>query len=208
MNPLAIPLGITVFIAIATIGFGAWSYFGLTDLETNFDAKVEEAVTVRQSEIRETVDAEFRELEKQPLRTYQSPSSLGSVKISYPKTWSVYAEEEGSGSKELEVYMHPGFVRSIDGDNLHALRVTLEDKQYAKVVDSYTRRIEDGDIKSTVFRSSGAKGVRLDGLIDPDITGEMVILPVRDKTLIVWTESNEFVGDFNSTILPQLTFIP
>lgn len=208
MDPLVVPLATSVVIIIITLGFGFWSYSQYTDLDKNFDAKVAEAVILQRSEIRETVDSEFRELEKQPLRLYQAPADKASVLINYPKTWSVYADESESGARELDLYLHPGFVRTLDGDNLHALRVTLEDRQYAKVLDSYNRRIEDGELKSSIVKSSGVQGVRLDGLIEADITGSLVLLPVRDKTLFVWTESTEFKADFDRLILPQLSFIP
>jgi len=38
--------------------------------------------------------------------------------------------------------------------------------------------------------------------------GSMVMFPLRDKTLKVWTEADQFVGDFNNSVLPNLTFVP
>lgn len=208
MDPLTIPLAFAVIITIISVVFGIWSYMQFSDLDTNFDAKVEQAVDNRQGEIREEVNLEFIEKEKQPYRTYQSPSTLAGVKVSYPKTWSVYADEDERSSRELNVYMHPGFIRTLDGDTPHALRIALDDKEYARELSSYQRRIEDGKLKSSVFKSSGVQGVRLEGEIDSDVTGVIVLLPVRDKTLSVWTESDEFKNDLDRAILPTLNFTP
>ena len=41
------------------------------------------------------------------------------------------------------------------------------------------------------------------------VQGTMVIVPIRDKTLKVWTESNSvFLKDFNEAVLANLTFVP
>jgi hypothetical protein len=51
-------------------------------------------------------------------------------------------------------------------------------------------------------------GSRVDGSITPQKQGSMIILPVRDKTLEVWTESTSFLDDFNKNILPNMSFSP
>jgi len=51
-------------------------------------------------------------------------------------------------------------------------------------------------------------GTRLDGTLDQDTNGSMVIIKVRDKTLQIYTESNDYLGDFNDTILSSLNFAP
>jgi hypothetical protein len=39
-------------------------------------------------------------------------------------------------------------------------------------------------------------------------TGTMVLLPMRDKTLEIWTEAPAYLADFNTYILPNITFSP
>ena len=39
-------------------------------------------------------------------------------------------------------------------------------------------------------------------------TGAMLIIPVRDKTLQIYTESSDYLSDFNNIVLPSLTFVP
>ncbi len=208
MNPLVLPFSLLIIVTLAFAGFGIWSYLQFADLDGNFNEKIKEAVVVREGQIRADVNVEFQEKEKLPLRTYLAPSFLGSVKVQYPKIWSVYAEETGSGSTELDVYFHPGFVSDKNGDARQALRVSLEDRQYSAVQGTYESDIEKGLLKVTTITSSGVQGVRLEGEIDSEIIGVLVLLPVRDKTLKIWTESTEFAADFNNTIMPNISFIP
>jgi len=55
-------------------------------------------------------------------------------------------------------------------------------------------------------------GTRLDGAINQTQTGaqngSLVVIKIRDKTLKIYTESTDFVGDFNNVILSNLTFVP
>ncbi len=68
--------------------------------------------------------------------------------------------------------------------------------------------MKKGDLRATAVQASGATGTRLDGLLEPDREGSMVIFPLRDKTLKISTESKEFEDDFNNIVLQRLTFVP
>ena len=48
-------------------------------------------------------------------------------------------------------------------------------------------------------------GARIDGEITTKRTGSVVLLPLRDKTLKIWTESNAYTADFDE-ILTNLSF--
>jgi len=53
-------------------------------------------------------------------------------------------------------------------------------------------------------------GTYLNGQInqhDQDQRGAMVVIKVRDKTLQIYTESNDYLNDFNQ-VLSSLTFAP
>jgi hypothetical protein len=39
-------------------------------------------------------------------------------------------------------------------------------------------------------------------------TVDMVVLPLRDKTLQLWTEGTQFENDFNNNILANFSFSP
>jgi hypothetical protein len=40
------------------------------------------------------------------------------------------------------------------------------------------------------------------------LSGEMLVIPVRDKSLQLYTLSNDYLNDFNNTVLANLTYVP
>jgi hypothetical protein len=51
-------------------------------------------------------------------------------------------------------------------------------------------------------------GTLLTGQLENNVDGEMLLLNVRDKTLKLWTESNNYKSDFNNVVLASLSFAP
>jgi hypothetical protein len=58
------------------------------------------------------------------------------------------------------------------------------------------------------YQVSGVSGARIDGEINKGQDGSLVVLPVRDKVLYVWTEDKTYIADFNNIVLKNLSFIP
>jgi hypothetical protein len=130
----------------------------------------------------------------------------------FPKTWSAYVDESGAGNMGVNGYFYPDIVPATNGKtSTFALRVVVMDQSYNNTMHSYLSFVTAK--KGTVVAYSLPKlpkivGSRLDGEIQPNKQGSMVILPLRDKTFEVWTESPQFLPDFNNNILPNLTFSP
>lgn len=203
-NPLIIPL---VLAVVATVVFGimASSYYSkyVDQRDTNqpkIDSAVEAAKTAQKAEL----EKEFFEREKIPNVTYTSPPEFGSVKVTHAKTWSRYVVRRGDG--EINFYAHPSYVMS-DGVN-HALRMSVVPNDFASEMREYDALVKKGDLKARSVKASGVNGTRLDGFFKKDLEGSMVVFPLRDKTLRVWTESKTFRGDFDNTVLKKLTFVP
>ena len=92
-----------------------------------------------------------------------------------------------------------------------ALRFTVSGTNYSSIVKTFDSQVKAGKVKVTPYKADKVPnviGVRLDGEITKDKQGSMIIVPLRDKTLQVWTESPQFVPDFNTIILPNLVFVP
>ncbi len=202
INPLLIPLVLSVLVVV---GFGISTYVYYTnfvDQRDNVDQKIDSAVQVAETEQREKLDKEFAEREKIPNKTYTTPSIYGSVKLTFPKTWSSFVNDTGN---TIDYYGHPEYVPS-KGVN-YALRLNVSTKKFATEIKSFDAAVKKGELKAVSITVSGTTGTRLDGLLKKDQQGSMVIFPLRDKTLKVWTENKDFAADYEA-VLKQLTFVP
>jgi hypothetical protein len=202
---------ITLILLCFATGFGIWAFAGRQDYKDNVDKKIATAVTVAEAETATTIDNEFAEKEKSPLKSYSGPSTYGSIKFQYPKTWSGYVTE-GTGSQPLAGYFHPDVVPGVQTKDItYALRIEVINQAYDQVLKSFDSKVKSGAIKASTFAPASVAnvaGVRLDGEIETKLNGSMVLLQLRDKTIKIWTESTQYTNDFNNNILPNLTFVP
>lgn len=204
LNPLTIPV---IFLVILFIGTSVTSIMYYSRYVEQRDenkpiiaAAVKEATDNQKTEL----EAEFVEREKVPTKQYVSPSEFGTVKLVFPKTWSSYVDLQSSNG--MEYLGHPNYVPA---DNVnYALRMEVIQTDFADEIKTYDQAVKEGDLKATAIQASGATGTRLDGLLEKDQEGSMVVFPLRDKTLKISTESKEFESDFNNIVLKRLTFVP
>lgn len=214
INPLLLPFMAAILLLIAALAFGAWAYGGRQDYKNNVDAKIATAVATAQKAEDAVKEKQFAEREKNPLKIYRGPSEFGSITIQYPKTWSGYAAADGTASPYIDDYFAPDVVPSATADSSSfALRVQVVDDSYSSLLEGYANGNGDGSPAVTIQPYSAPKvpkvvGSRLEGSIFNNKTGSLVLLPLRDKTLEIWTEGNQYQADFNNIILPNLTFSP
>lgn len=202
INPLLIPLVISV-LALIGVSVIAFMYYGnYVDQRDNVNQKISDAVEVANAKQKKELDAQFAEQEKLPNKVYTSPEIYGSVKLSYPKTWGAFVSDTGSS---MDFYAHPNFVPS-KGVN-YALRMSVTDRTFAKEVQAYDAKVKKGDLTAVSITVSKTTGTRLDGLLQTDQAGSLVMFPLRDKTLKIWTENKDYQGDFENT-LKNLSFVP
>jgi len=211
INSLLFPFVLTVLLLIGAVAFGVWAYQGRQDYKNNVDAKIavanEKAIKAEDA----IKDAKFAEISKQPLKTYIGPEAYGAIHLMFPKTWSAYVDESGSGTA-INGYFQPDVVPSTLGDkSTFALRLQVVNSSYSNTMHSYSSFVSNK--KGTAAAYSLPKlpsviGTRLDGEVQQNKQGSMIILPLRDKTLLLWTESQQYLNDFNNNILPNLTFSP
>jgi hypothetical protein len=204
LNPLTIPLILAVLVLVVSSVMAVVFYTKFVEQKDNNQPIIEEAVMKAEESQKEKLESEFTEREKIPTKNYTSPAELGTVKLSFPKTWSSYVDTTKTGG--MEYYGHPNFVPAKNVN--YALRMSVVDKPFSSEVKSYDSAVKKGELKATAVRVSGTTGTRLDGFLERDQEGSMVVFPLRDKTLRVWTESKEFTADFNNIVLKALTFIP
>lgn len=212
MNVLLVPVIMLAVLFLAMSGFGVWAYMGRQDYKNNTDEKVQTAVEVAKEETATAKDNEFLEKEKLPFENYQGPASFGSLLIRYPKTWSAYVSERGTGKTPIDGYFHPKFVSAPEVKPSYALRVQVLNTTYANELKRFDNLVKSGKLKATPYKPEKVKnvtGVRLDGEIMSKVQGSLILVPMRDKTLKMWTEASDtYRKDFNENILPNYTFEP
>lgn len=207
INGLLIPLILSMLFFFGAVGFGIWAYMGMQDYKTNVDPKIAAAVKVATDKTKTEKDNEFLQREKEPLRDYQGSIALGSITFKYPKTWSGYFKESNT---ELTLLMHPKLVPGND-KSLYALKVEVLNRAYDRELGTLENGVKNGKMTADPFRLERLPevlGTRFDGEIATEKKGSMVLLPLRDKTVKISVESEDFMEDFDNIILKNFTFSP
>jgi hypothetical protein len=210
---LILTIVILILLLIGISYFAYTSYTKMLDYKNNVDPKINAAVEAAKKETEEKKDKEFIEKEKNPLRNYKSSDVLGLVNIDYPKTWSAYIVEDQSVSsnKPIEGFLHPSFVPGKDVGVAFALRMELTNRQYSDELKQYDGKVKQGTVKVQPYSAPkvpSVVGVKITGEIERGKQSTMVMLPIREKTLRIYTESPQFLGDLENIILPSLSFAP
>lgn len=214
IDVLLIPLILLIVLFLSAAGFGYWAFSQRQDYKFNSDQKVAAAVEIAKKEEGIKKDLAFAEAEKQPLTNFVGPDAYGTVRVDYPKTWSVYVNSAASRQQPLDAYFNPKVVPSVaDPASVYGLRVKVVQQQYAQVIKQYDSYVKNKQVTVTPYtlpQVPGVVGVRIDGQILPSkkVSGAMVIMPLRDKTIQVWTDNAQMLGDFNNIVLPGLKFVP
>jgi hypothetical protein len=208
----------TIFLGIAAVALGiafGWAFMQMGDYRDNSDQKVNVAV----EEARATQKTESAQIcaeeAKLPHLVFTGPADFGSVTFEYPKTWAVFVEKDGTGatsSTQYTAFFNPKIVPPINAKTPVALRMNIESRAYDQVLRSYDSKIKRGELKASPITLGqtadfrGYEGTRIDGQFDDGITGSAVIFKIRDKTLTLRVDSQNYMGDFNETILTTLKF--
>lgn len=208
---LVLPFIIVFVLLLGSLGFAAWAFTSRQDYKNNSDKKAAAAAeeAVKAEDVKK--DAEFAEKEKSPLKTYVGPATFGSLTIQYPKTWSAYISE-GNAAQPIDGYFNPDFVPNITSQSTNfALRIKIVNSDYTTVMKTFDANVAIGKAHVTAYRPAKVQNVlgsMISGTVAANKQGTMVVLPLRDKTIELWTEGADYVNDFNNTILPNLTFVP
>lgn len=208
-----------ILLSLMLIGatvFAFWAFGERQDYKNHSDKKAAAAVEIAKKEQSLADDRRFAEELKNPLKTYVGPESYGSVSIQYPKTWSAYISTASSGTAVLDAYFNPDVVpnptpSSAGSQPAIALRVQVVNQTYNQVVNSNNSYVISGKLTATPYalpKMPDQIGMKFTGALSEKLNGTQIVLPLRDKTLIISTDTDQFLADFNNYILPNLTFVP
>ncbi len=209
-NWLLVPLGLFVVLFLGAAGAAVSINSQKEDYKNNVDQKVAAAVETAEQRVSDEKEKEFLEREKNPYRKYAGPATFGSLEIVYPKTWSA-AIDEGAGNIPVDGSFHPNFVPSKGSKTALALRVQILEQPYNQLLSRFESDTKKGTVRISPFRAAkvpSVLGARIDGEVANGFKGSMVMFPLRDKTIQITTLSQQFVGDFDNIILPNILFIP
>ncbi|USN97815.1 MAG: hypothetical protein H6799_01845 [Candidatus Nomurabacteria bacterium] len=209
-NPLLLGLIACGILLVVSLIFGLSQMSKVSDYKKNFDSKVSEEVAKQSQVISEQKQAEFDEKEKAPYKFWTSPTQYGSIKVGFPKTWSYYLalNEASSSGEQINLYAYPDYVPEISRDTKYALRMTLETDDYNSVLNSYRKKSAQDGLEISTVQVSNVSGIKIRGALEKDTSGTLVVFPIRDKVLTVWTESKDYESDFENIVLKNLSFIP
>lgn len=208
VNILMIMVVFFTFTTLALAGIAIYYIRGYQKAQTTVDIQKSAAAEAAKAQQKQADEAAFAEAAKQPYRAYSAPSVLGAMTLSFPKTWNIYAEENQGSGTQLNLFFNPEIVRADSTyDGTYALRVTFEQQLYTESTKKRQNDIEKGLLRVQPITVQGVEGTRYTGQVTKERQGIMVILPIRDKTLTLWTESADYTADFDS-IIEQLQISP
>jgi hypothetical protein len=193
----------SIFLGILVLVFGSimiWALVNYNDAKNSLDIKKQQAAQVARDDQKTKDQAIFDEKEKDPLKEFVGPEDLGRVSFKYPKTWSVYVDSIGGGGTAYQAYLNPNVVPSTQGQNKFALRVSIISQGYNQVLEQYAGLVKQGKLRSAIVTTSGYDGTRLDGSFSQTVQGSAVIFKIRDKTLVLRTDSPSFQTDFDNIV--------
>ncbi len=212
MDALLIPLIFITLLLFVSMGFGYWAFNNMQNYKNNSDAISAAAVQAADKQLTAQLNTAFAEKEKNPLKTYHGPEQFGSLVIKYPRTWSAYVAEKDQDSTPVDGYFYPGAVPDIaNAANAFALRVQVVAQSPSEVLQNYQDNVQQGNIRVKPFKLAlvpSVVGSYISGQIQDNKQGQMVVLPLRNQTLLIWTESKNFQNDFNNIILKNFSFSP
>lgn len=212
-KPSKMPLIAAILFALLFIGATIFAFWAFAERETyknDADVLAQQKVDAALQVQKEELSQEFAEQAKSPFLTFRGPSTYGSFKFDYPRTWSVYVEESNSGSL-YTIHMHPNQIEDVDDrENLQAFVMEVVGSDYESQISRVVSLEKQGKVTSSTYRLplvDSVLGLRVKGEYENKINGQRIYLPIRDRTLLISTESGDFTSDFDK-ILSTLTFTP
>lgn len=199
-------------IAVTFIGLFIWMTVQFNDVQTDVDGQISVAVAKAKDEQTTKMEAEFLEREKYPFKVFAGPADYGELSFEYPKTWSVYVAAAATEGGDFNAYFNPIQVDTVSKDTINALRVAIRDESFDKVTEEYKKAMDKRDSNLTmeavtIGKDANITANRYTGKIpDTELSGYIVTFKIRDKTVVLQTDSTVFTDDFNK-LLGTVTFV-
>lgn len=194
--------------SVVFLGLFIWAFINYNDVKSDVDAQISYAVNEAVSNREDELEKEFAEREKEPYKTFAGPADYGELGFKYPKTWSVYVDYDFTKGGDYNAYLNPGEVNKVGKETVNALRVSILNKSYDDVIAEYERKASSNNSNLTSQSITVNKTVATEyiGTIpNSSLSGYIVIFKIRDKAVILQTDSVLFKADFDK-LLSTVTF--
>ncbi|MBQ6486353.1 hypothetical protein IJI76_01320 [Candidatus Saccharibacteria bacterium] len=188
-----------IFTSLLAVGFlvlFVMMYINWDTVKTDVDGQIERAVAEAENELKDRMETEFAEREKNPYKTFAGPTDFGALTFEYPKTWSVYVPEDASRAGDFHAYFNPSQVNVVEDETVMALRVSILNTLTEEVKEDYAGKVEDGEMSLSSRVVNGANVDIYTGLLDSGYQGIVCVFKIRDKTAVVQTDAMIFANDF------------
>lgn len=193
-------------VSVTFIGLFIWMFIQFSTAREDVDGQIAAAVVAAVDENTTKLEKEFSDRERHPLQTFAGPADYGALTFEYPKTWSVYIAKDAANGGDFEAYFNPLEVKEISNEETYSLRLAIRDRAFDDVTGEYQRALEGPEATLSlnavmIGQDSNINANRYVGKIpNTEHNGIIIIFKIRDKTVIMQTDSVLFESEFNSLV--------
>ena len=193
-------------LAVLFIGLFIWMWVKWNDASTNVKGKVDVAVAEAKNELQTKLESEFEEKEKYPYKVFTGPTDLGELSFEYPKTWSLYVQSSANSGGDYAAYLNPGQVNVVQDDTVMALRVSIKGTLFDQAISDFAEKVRSGDMTLSTTVVNGNNVNVYTGKLDNEYQGIICVFKLRDKTVMLQTDSTSVFSDDFYRILKTVKF--
>ena len=193
-------------LAVLFIGLFIWMWVKWNDASTNVKGKVDVAVAEAKNELQTKLESEFDEKEKYPYKVFTGPTDLGELSFEYPKTWSLYVQSSANRGGDYAAYLNPGQVNVVQDDTVMALRVSIKGTLFDQAISDFAEKVRSGDMTLSTTVVNGNNVNVYTGKLDNEYQGIICVFKLRDKTVMLQTDSTSVFSDDFYRILKTVKF--
>ncbi|MBQ3292765.1 hypothetical protein IJG93_00430 [Candidatus Saccharibacteria bacterium] len=195
---------------VTFIGLFLWMFTEYSTTKSDVDGQIAVAVKEAVNENTTNLEDQFAEREKSPYLTFAGPVDYGSLTFEYPRTWSVYIANDAANGEDFEAYLNPVQVNTVSNEVINAVRVKILNRSFDSVAADYSGALEAGRdgtppamrLESvTIGQENNITANRYTGIIpETEFNGYVILFKLRDKTVLLQSDSILFDGDFNALL--------
>mgnify|MGYP000913605658 CR=1 FL=1 len=193
-------------LAVLFIGLFIWMWVQWNDASTNVKGKVDVAVAEAKNELQTKLESEFEEKEKYPYKVFTGPTDLGELSFEYPKTWSLYVQSNASRGGDYAAYLNPGQVNVVQENTVMALRVSIKGTLFDQAISEYAEKVRSGNMTLSTTVVNGNNVNVYTGKLNNEYQGIICVFKLRDKTVVLQTDSTSVFSDDFYRILKTVKF--